>query len=209
MSAPAALYFSPLACSFASHLVVRETGLTVRLVPVSLRRQQLDDGAAFRDLAPKGQVPVLQFDDGRLLTENMAVLLALARSGGMGLPEEGTATRDELLEWLSFVGTEIHKLCLYPMFQRDAPDAVKEWARARLASRLRTVADRLSERPYLVSDAFTVADAYLVWALMLCEQSGEGFQGVQGLDTYWARMKSRPAYGATLAHEARLYPTLA
>ena len=102
---------------------------------------------------PQGQVPVLRFDDGRLLTENSAVLQALARKasteGAPGLlPEAGTRAHDETLEWLSFIGTEIHKQCLYPMFQRDAPGEVKAWSRSRLPGKLRTVASRLEGRRF-------------------------------------------------------------
>jgi glutathione S-transferase len=56
---------------------------------------------------------------------------------------------------------------------------------------------------------FTVADAYLAWALMLAEQSGTGFQGVEGLATYWAQSKARPAFDECLALEARLFRTMA
>ncbi|WP_372662861.1 glutathione binding-like protein [Hydrogenophaga sp.] len=208
------LYYAPMACSFACHLLIRESSLPVNLIPVALLRKQLDTGADYFSVAPKGQVPVLRFDDGRLLTENSAVLQALARHAaleGYGgyLPNPGTVEHDELLEWLSFIGTEIHKLCLYPLFQRDAPDAVKEWSQGLLAGRLQTVADRVAHRPFLVGDRFSVADAYLAWALMLCEQSGVGFQGAKGLDAYWAQTKARPAFGECLALEGRLYKTLA
>ncbi|MBX3653027.1 MAG: glutathione S-transferase N-terminal domain-containing protein [Ramlibacter sp.] len=208
------LYYAPLACSFASHLLIREAGLPVKLVPVSLTRKQLDTGADYATIAPKGQVPVLCFDDGRLLTENAAVLQALAREaaarGSAGyLPEPGTVASDEVLEWLSFIGTEIHKQCLYPVFQRDAPEPVKAWALGLLGGKLRTVARRVAEQPFLAGDRFTVADAYLAWALMLCEQSGVGFQGVEGLHAYWTQVKARPAFGECLAHEARLYRSLA
>ncbi len=208
------LYYAPLACSFACHLLIRETGLAVNLIPVALSRKQIDAGADYFQIAPKGQVPVLRFDDGRLLTENSAVLQALARraaaQGHPGyLPEPGTVAHDEVLEWLSFISTEIHKLCFYPVFQREAPEGAKEWAQSLLAGKLQTVANRVAQRPFLVGEHFTVADAYLAWALMLCEQSGMGFQGVEGLGTYWAQIKARPAFGECLAHEGRLYKTWA
>lgn len=214
MSTPMDLYYAPLACSFASHLLIREAALEINLIPVALSRKQLDTGADYFTIATKGQVPVLRFDDGRLLTENAAVLQALARraaaQGHAGyLPDPGTVAYDDAMEWLSFTGTELHKLCLYPIFQRDAPEAVKAWSRGLLAGKLRTVAQRVAGRPFLAGDHFTVADAYLAWALMLCEQSGLGFQGVEGLGGYWTQIKARPAFGECLAHEARLYKTLA
>ncbi|MEZ5717155.1 MAG: glutathione S-transferase C-terminal domain-containing protein [Burkholderiaceae bacterium] len=148
------------------------------------------------------------------MTENSAVLQALARKasaeGAPGLlPEAGTRAHDETLEWLSFIGTEIHKQCLYPMFQRDAPGEVKAWSRSRLPGKLRTVASRLEGRRFLTGDRFTVADAYLAWALMLCEQTGTGVLGLEGLSAYWTHIKARPTFGQCFAHEARLHKSMA
>ena len=132
------LFFSPLACSLASHIVAREAGLPLDRTKVTLSDKRTADGRDFLSISPKGQVPVLRLDDGSTLTESAAILqhLAdLAPSAGL-LPAPGTRERYAVLEWMSYVSTEIHKTCFYPMFSPDSPPEAKAWARGLLEKRL-------------------------------------------------------------------------
>ncbi len=72
------LYFSPGACSLSPHIVLHELGLPVETVKVDLRTKAMDGGGDFRAINPKGYVPVLQLDDGSLLTEGPAIVQYLA-----------------------------------------------------------------------------------------------------------------------------------
>ena len=72
------LYFSPFACSLASHITAREAGIPLQLTAVTLSTKRTASGADFLAVSPKGQVPALRLDDGSLLTENPAVLQYLA-----------------------------------------------------------------------------------------------------------------------------------
>lgn len=200
-------YFSPLACSLAGHMIIREAGLPVRRVPVSLARGQAADGQPLRDLNPKAMVPVLRFDDGRLLTENIAVLTALADLAPEHgyLPPRDTPAGLATLEWLSFTATELHKLCLYPIFQPDAPEAVKAWCRSLLPGRLAVAAERLRHQPWLAGERFTLADAYFGWALMLGQHAGVSLAGQPPLQQAWQRLLARPAFAASLAEEETLF----
>jgi len=196
-------YFSPLACSMAGHVLIREAGLPVALHAVSLVRKQTDDGADYHQVAPLGQVPVLRLDDGRVLTENSVVLQVLAAldpSRGY-VPSHDSAERLSTLEWLSFSATEVHKLCLFPMFQRSAPDAVKDWARAQLPRRLAFAAQRLQDRPWLAGDAFTIADAHFGWALTLSRLAKVDGARDGPLAAYWERLRARPAFAACVDEE--------
>src|ERR1700753_3318467 len=94
------LSFSPLACSLASRIAVYEGGLEdeVDFHDVALATKRCDGDADFFAISAKGQVPVLIDRDGRLLTENAAVLqyLAdLAPDARLAPPKE-SATRYEL-----------------------------------------------------------------------------------------------------------------
>ena len=68
------LYYSPGACSLADHIALHEAGMKFDLVKVDLKTHELEDGWSFFDISPKGYVPALQFDDGEVLTENVAIL---------------------------------------------------------------------------------------------------------------------------------------
>jgi glutathione S-transferase len=200
-------YFSPFACSFAGHVLIREANLPVSTIPVSLSRKQTADGTDFFTVTRKGLVPVLRFDDGHVLTESSAILQVLAEMAPQAgyLPERGTRACHEVLEWLSFVSTEIHKHCLYPIFLKDAPEECKAWALELLPRKLALAASRLAHQPYLAAGRFTIADAYLGWALMLCEQARIGLPQEAALQDYWQRLRARPAFAECMALEQRLY----
>ncbi|WP_395702865.1 glutathione S-transferase N-terminal domain-containing protein [Aquabacterium sp.] len=201
------LFFSPLACSLASRVLIREAHLPIDCVPVSLPRRRSADGQDFLAINPLGQVPALRFDDGRVLTENIAILQQLADLAPQAgyLPPRDTPEGQAALQWLSFTATEVHKLCLYPVFQREAPDAVKAWCRGLLPQRLAHAATRLAATPWLAGDAFGVADAYFGWALMLAQQAGVDLATQPALQRYWQALLARPAFAATLGEEQALY----
>ena len=62
------LYGAPGACSLAAHIALHEAGLTFNYVPVDLRTRQTADGRNLADLNSKGYVPVLELEDGQILT---------------------------------------------------------------------------------------------------------------------------------------------
>src|SRR6266702_8268980 len=163
------LYFSPMACSLASRIALTETGLDVRYHLVHLQTKKcIEDDADFRTVSPKGAVPVLVLENGERLTETAAVLQYIAdlRPESGLAPPPGDPDRYRLQEWLSFVGTEIHKAFLFPTFwYKD--DASKASARERIGQSVSVASAHLANREYLVGDRFTVADAHLGWALLL------------------------------------------
>jgi glutathione S-transferase len=200
-------YFAPLACSLAGRMLIIEAGLPITLHPVSLQRKQTADGQDFHGVSAQGQVPVLRFDDGRVLTENIAVLQVLADLAPLHayLPPRDTEAGRATLQWLGFTATEVHKLCLYPMFNRRTPDTVKDWARAQLPQRLAVAARRLDDTTWLAGDAFTVADAHFGWALMLSRLAHVDGAREGALARYWDLLQARPAFAACLKEERLLY----
>lgn len=160
------LYFSPGACSLAPHIVLQATGLPCALERVDLRTKQTAGGIDFRTINPKGYVPALQLDDGQMLTEAQVIvqyLADLAPPSGLA-PAAGTFERYQLMEWLSYLATELQKR-FAPLFTPGTSSQAKEAAWAALATPLNHVASRLEGREYLCGESFTVADAYLFAAL--------------------------------------------
>ena len=96
------LYYSPGACSLSPHIALREAGLKFELVKTALQTHKLADGSDYYAVNPKGQVPLLELDDGERLTEGPAILQYIAdhapgkrpRAGGRhdgALPRDGVA----------------------------------------------------------------------------------------------------------------------
>jgi oligopeptidase B len=196
------LYYSPGACSLASHIALRELGLPFEAIAVDLRKKTTQSGADFNAVNPKGYVPVLELDSGAILTEGTAILQYLAdQRPAAGLaPANGTLERYRLQEWLGFINSEIHK-SFGPLFDPTAPDAVKDAARQRIARRLGYTEQALAGRDYLLGAQFSVADAYLYTVL-----NWTGFAAIDlgqwpGLKAYHARVAARPAVQAAQAAE--------
>ena len=198
------LYYSPGACSLASHIVLREIGMPFQLVAVSLARKTTADGQDFLQVNPKGYVPVLALDGGGVLTEGPAILQYLADlRPELGLaPPNGTLARYRLQEWLAFINSELHK-SFGPLFDPSAPEALKERARALLVRRLGYVAGVL-EGPYLAGETFTVADAYLYTVLTWTAHVGPDLAAWPVLAAYVARLAARASIvDAHAAEKAR------
>ena len=121
------LYFWPMACSLAARIALMEAGIEARYHLTDIwTKKVMEDGGDFFAVSAKGAVPVLVTESGEKLTENAAVLQYIADlRPELGLaPPPGDADRYRLQEWLSFVGSEIHKGFLFPTFWCD-DDAVK------------------------------------------------------------------------------------
>jgi glutathione S-transferase len=197
------LYYRPMACSLASRMALAEAGLEATYHRVDLVTKRLANGGDFRALAPKGQVPVLRTEDGRLLTEGAAVLQYIAdRRPEAGLaPAPDDPRRYELQEWLNFIATELHKRFLFPTFMPGTPDAVREHARRGFDENIVHVGERLRGREYLVGDRFSVADTYLVWALTLARLAGVDLAAQPEITAYLERMEARPSVRRALEVE--------
>lgn len=156
------LYYTPGACSLAPHIVLCESGLPYILERVDLRNKTIADGRDFLAINPLGYVPVLELNNGEMLTEGTAILFYLAdRVPNLGLvPPAGEVARYRLLAWLNFIGSELHKN-FSPLFGKDTPAEYKAQVSARLATRFAHVDGVLAYSPYLADGVFTIADAYL------------------------------------------------
>ena len=154
------LYYAPGACSLADHIALNEAGLRADLVKVDIRGKTIEGGGDYTAINPKGYVPALGFDDGQVLTENIAILTWIAGKGGAGAPlgETDDLGQARLLEVLAYISTEVHK-GFKPFFSPGASEADKAAAGATIEKRLGYLADRMGV--FVLGDAYTVADAYL------------------------------------------------
>lgn len=196
------LFLKPGACSLSPHIVLEELGMPYETETVDLRTKQTASGQDFLAINPKGYVPALQLDGGELLTEGPAIVLYLADLAPEKklAPAHGTLARYQLLSWMTFIGTELHKSCS-PFFNPAAPQAMKEIARANLERRLTYTAQQLEGRDYLLGGDFSVADAYLFTVLGWFRFVPVDLSVWPVLQAFQARVAARPAVQAALKAE--------
>jgi len=196
------LYFSPGACSFASHIVLREAGLPFELVRVDTGVHKLKDGTDYYGINPKGYVPAIGLDDGQLLTEGAALLQYLGDLAPAAklIPKYGTLERFRANEWLTFVSSEIHK-AYSPLFNPNLKDDAKAVLRAKLEKRLGEVDAHLATYSYLMGDTFTVADAYLYTVVNWSQGVGIDLAKLPHLAAYRQRIADRPKVREALQAE--------
>jgi len=195
------LYFAPGACSLADHIAMHEAGLGFDWVKVDLKAKRTDDGRDYNQINPKGYVPALEFDDGEVLTENVAILSVVADKAPQLTPE-GRFGHFRLLEMLAFISTEIHK-AFKPFFKPDATGAEETAAREGLRTRFGYLAERM-KGDYLFGSRFTVADPYL-FVMCLWAQKND-VQLPEPLPAFVARMKARSAVQLAMEHEGLMEP---
>jgi glutathione S-transferase len=188
------LYYSPGACSLASHITLEEAGLAYETVRVDLETKKTADGNDYLAINEKGYVPTLVLDNGGILTENTVVLTYIADQdpGGRLAPAHGTFARYRFAEWLNFIATEIHK-GFGPLWNAKYPDSVKDLARKTLAKRFDYIAKRLDSTPFLMGSDYTAADAYLFTVANWSHRAKIDLAPWPSLTDFMARVGARPA----------------
>jgi glutathione S-transferase len=199
------LYFSPLACSMATRIALYEAAVDARFLQVDTKAKRTQDGSDYLVINPLGLVPAIRTDEGALLTENAAILQYVADDlRNADLAPAAGMERSRLQQWLSFIGTELHKALFVPLLDRNAPEAAKAYAREKGESRLAYLDQYLAGRDYLL-DRFSIADAYLFTVLNWSSASQIDLGRWPAVKTYYSRMRQRPSVAKALAEERELY----
>jgi glutathione S-transferase len=199
------LYFAPGACSLSPHIVLRETGLNFELEQVNNQEKKTKSGQDFWAVNPKGQVPVLELDNGEKLTEGPIVVQYLADqkpAAGL-LPPAGSMERYRVQEWLNFITSELHK-SFGPIFRPTTPEEFKKISKENLGKRFDYLDKHLAGRQYLMGDKFTVADAYLFTVLRWTARIQMDLGKWSNLKAYVDRIAARPKVQEALKAEGLL-----
>jgi len=197
------LYFSPAACSLAVHIALREAGIDAELASVALSNWKLADGSDYRAIQPRGYVPLLELDDGSRHSEVSALLQYVAESAPQAqlLPAAGTRERLQVLQWVTFVATELHKVFSPWLWHKETADSTRKAVKEKLALRIAEVDRALAQHAFLAGDAFSIADAYAFTILRWAPMLGMSLKPYPNVDAYLQRIAARPAVHAALLAE--------
>ena len=199
------LYYSPGACSLSPHIALQEAGLAYTPVLASTKSHKLQDGTDYYTINALGYVPVLELDNGERLREGPAIVQYIADQvpDKQLAPANGTLARYRLQEWLTFIGTELHK-GFSPLFNPATPEEYKPMVRERLLQRLQWVDSQLAGKQYLMGDQFTVADGYLFTVTNWTQPTKLDISGLAHLAAYREQVGARPAVQAAMKAEGLL-----
>lgn len=196
------LYYAPGTSSLSPHIALREAGLPFELERVDILTKKTQHDRNYYDINPKGYTPALLLDDGTLLTEGAVIVQYIAdQKPEMGLaPPAGTLERVKLMEWLHYIATEIHKplASLYVVNTVELRNIIQSM----VAKRIAFMSDALAKQPYLLGEAFTVADGYAFYALRFWQYMTQGpLQQWPALVKFETTIATRPSVIAALQAE--------
>lgn len=199
------LYYSPGSCALAAHIALCESGLPYELDKYDMRSRTTQDGSDYLAINPNGYVPALQLEDDEILTEVPAILLYIAeKAPDSGLaPHCGDLSRYRTIQWLSFIGTEVHK-SYSPMFNRAATAEWKAASLDKLKIRYDYVENELKKRPYLLGEKFSIADAYLFVTTTWSRPINLDLSPWPHLKAYSEKIAQRPAVIKAMTEEGLL-----
>ena len=190
------LYSGPLSLfSRKIEIALGEKGLAFEreMVPFSQERGYSPKHPAVLAVNPKGQVPVLQLDDGDKLTEGPAIVQYIAdQKPESGLaPANGTRPRYHVQEWLNFVTSDLHKV-FAPLFRPTTPEEFVKITKETLANKFTYLDKHLANKQYLFGDTFTVADAYCFVIVGWSKYKDIDLSRWPNLKAYMDRIAARP-----------------
>ncbi|HWU70326.1 MAG TPA: glutathione transferase GstA [Pseudoxanthomonas sp.] len=191
------LYYATNSCSLSPHIIANEAGIVLELEKVDIGRapHRTAAGEDFATINPKGYVPALRLEDGSLLTEGLAIALYLADlapQSGLA-PAEGSAERYRLLEWMTFIGTELHKAYSPWLFHPELGETAQQAARAKIVGRLALIERHLATNAYLLGERFGAADAYAFTVIGWSRFVDIDLAPFPRLRDYLQRIAARPA----------------
>jgi glutathione S-transferase len=201
------LYFSPAYCSLAVHIALREAQLPFTLAQVDTVAARVADGSDFRAVNPRGYVPVLELEDGSRHTEVAALLQHVgdaAPASGL-MPAFGSRERFEVLQWLTFISSELHKSFSPWLFHKETADSTRKAVKDKITQRLGDLEQRLADRDWLAGDRFSVADAYAFTIVRWAPMIAMSLKAFPRVEAYLARVEQRPAVRAALVAEGLVH----
>ncbi len=196
------LYYFPGACSLAPHIVLCALDCPYALERVNLAKKVTESGEDFFSINPKGFVPVLQLDDGQVLTEGPVILQFLADQvpDKNLVPLAGSMARYRVMEWLNYISSDLQK-GFAPLFNPETNDATRITVHTNLGGHFDIIAAQLQETPFIVGDRFTVADALLFTVLNWAQYVELSLDRWPVLQLYLTKIADMPAVKQAMAEE--------
>jgi glutathione S-transferase len=199
------LFYSPTACSFASHIALEEAeaDFEARRIDFSAGEQR---SPAYLEINPKGRVPALVTPRG-VLTETPAILAYVAQS----FPEARLAPLDdpfafaELQSFNSYLCSTVHPHHAHGVRgsrwadDADAIAAMKKKVQENMTACFELIEERMLRGPWVMGEAYSIADPYLFTIARWLPSDNVDISRFPRVHDHYRRMEERPAVKRALA----------
>lgn len=201
------LFFSPNACSLASHIALAESGLPYQLRRVNFAKDE-QRSSDYLKHNPNGRVPALVTDKGTLI-ESPAILAYIAQAA----PDARLAPLDDPFEFArmqgfnSFIASTVH--VAYAHKRRgyrwaEKPESLEDMA-AKMPQNMEhsfsIIENDLFKGPYVLGEDYSVADCYLFTMSDWLGGAGVDINQFPKVAEHYRRMRQRPAVQRALETE--------
>lgn len=201
------LFYSPGACSMASHIALEEAGAAYERHRVNLAGGE-QRSEAYAKINPKGRVPALATDKG-ILTETPAILAYIAQThpGTKLAPLDDPFAFARLQEFNSFLASTVHVSHAHRVRGSrwsDDPaviEGLKPKVKQNMADAFQLIEDKMLAGPYVLGEQFSVADPYLFTLARWLEGDGVDIKNFPKVNAHQKRVADRPAVQSVLAAE--------
>lgn len=204
------LFYSPGACSMASHIGLEESGAQFELKPVALAKGE-QRSPDYLKINPRGKVPALRLDDGSVVTENTAILAYL----GHRFPEKGLLPKDAAAEarcisMMAWLSNSVHPAFTHifrpERFSEDqgAIPSIKEAGKKTFWAALQELDGIVAGKPWMQGEQFTACDPYALVFLGWGARIELPIKDLGNCIAWKNRMLERPAVRKVLEREQNI-----
>jgi glutathione S-transferase len=164
----------------ASHIALEEAGAKFEAVRLDLRQGD-QNKPEFLAINPKHKVPTLVLDDGKVLTENPAIISYVADTHPAAklLAPVGDFARAHAQEWLAWCASAVH-ISFGPLFVAMSKGGADETQRAAVQANLDRFDGWLAGKKFILGEQFSGADCYTLvfynWARLFKLNVGENIK---------------------------------
>ena len=200
------LFYSPGACSLASHIALEETGRPYRAVETLLSKNQ-HQTPEFLAINPRGRVPALAVD-GKVITENTAILtwIATAFPEAKLLPDD-LVERMQCIAQMAWFSNTPHifqraKFRPYRFVDREELyDDIRKKALSSYWECMQEIEGLIGDKEWMMGDAYTVVDPYALVFYGWGTSNGLPMQDLARYTRHKDQMLARPAVRTVIERE--------
>jgi glutathione S-transferase len=201
------LFFTPGTCALASRIALEDAGADYEVARVDFSRNE-QRGPDYLKINPKGRVPALVTDQGTL-TETPAILPYIAQM----FPDARLAPLDDpfalakMQSFNSYICSSVHVNHAHGRRgarwanEQSSFDDMKAKVPETMAASMQLIEDRFLEGPWVMGNAYTVADPYLYTMERWLKGDGVEIANYPKISAHFNRMSERDTVKRATADE--------